>query len=245
MTTYSGTRAWEGRAASPPRDRGCARSPASGCPRARPWRTRRPHRSSGPRRRCRCRATRTRDPACHAHGWSRAGRRTGTPAAGTCTGTSCRSAWASSPGRTSTPSRPRRGCPRRWSDRTSALSGSGPRRSTARATDTAAGARHTHRRSHPPPSGTRASAHGRAESNPTRRRRCCSPHGRCPTDARTGTAPTPSTQLSRSAHPRAGHARRSFARRSWARPYGHPRRHASSGRDYGHILITRCACRGP
>ena len=40
-------------------------------------------------------------------------RRTDTPAADTCRGTSCRSAWAWSPGRTSTPWRPRRGCPRR------------------------------------------------------------------------------------------------------------------------------------
>ena len=51
-------------------------------PRAWPWRTRRRRRSTGRRRRPRCRAARTRTPCGRGPGWSRPGRRTGTPRSG-------------------------------------------------------------------------------------------------------------------------------------------------------------------
>ena len=70
----------------------------------------------------------------------RAAARRERPAAGTCTGTSCTRGWAGCRGRSSTPSRPRHGCPRGRSGRTAAPSGSGRRRSTASAQSTGAAA---------------------------------------------------------------------------------------------------------
>ena len=110
--------------------------------------------------------------------------RTGTRAAGTCRGTSCRSASASSRGRSSTPSRPRRGCPRAGRGRTAAPSGSGRARSRARARSRGAGGCRRCRRCRPRPSGRRASGRGRAGSSPRRCRAGCSPRARCPTAAR-------------------------------------------------------------
>ena len=103
-TTGCGTRASAGRAARPPRGRGCGRVIWIEDVLGRlPWRTRRTRRSSGPRRRRRCRAARTRTRAGSGGGWSRPGRRRGTPPAGTCRGTSCTSASACCRGRSSTP----------------------------------------------------------------------------------------------------------------------------------------------
>ena len=64
------------------------------------------------RRRPRCRPARTRDRACRGRGSRRAGARTGTRPAGTCSASASTSASGSSRGTTSTPWRPRRGCPR-------------------------------------------------------------------------------------------------------------------------------------
>ena len=88
------------------------------------------------------------------------------------------------------PSRPHRGCPRSWSDRTSAPSGSDRRRSTRRTPGTAAGGRRRCRRSRPRPtwSGPRAGLVV-AGVAPTRHRSRCRPPAPCPTDARSGTGP--------------------------------------------------------
>ena len=114
-TTCCGTTASAARGASPRRGRGCATVIADQqVVGRRPWRTRRRRRSSGPRRTRRYRAARTPTSPRRAAVGRRPGRRRGTPPAGTCTGTSCTSASAWSRGRSSTPSRPRRGCPRCW-----------------------------------------------------------------------------------------------------------------------------------
>ncbi len=110
--------------------------------------------------------------------------RTDTPPADTCRASSCRSGSASRRGRSSTPSRPRRGCPPGCSGRRTAPSGTGPSRSTGRAPGRCAGPRRRSRRCRPRSSGRRGCARGRAGSSSRRRRRRCSPRARCPRRAR-------------------------------------------------------------
>ena len=74
-------------------------------------------------------------------GWWRRGRRTGTRRAGTCTASAGSCGSAGCRRRSSTPSRPRRGCPRRWSGRTGAPSGWGRARSTGPVPGTGAACR--------------------------------------------------------------------------------------------------------
>ena len=152
--------------ARPPGRGWLTRDRGSGCPRAAPSRTRRRRRSSGPRRRCPCRRSSN-------SGSCRVRRRL----------SSTRLAYGilrlrvlveilhvgvrrrRCRGRTSTPSRPRRGCPRCRSGRTAAPSGTGRGRSRARARSRGTGAGRRCRRGRPRSSGRRASGRDRAGSS--------------------------------------------------------------------------------
>ena len=126
-----------------------------------PWRIRRRRPSSGPGRRPRCPSARIRTPGASDAGSPRAADCRGKPPAGTCTASWRTSGSACCRGKSSTPSRPRRGCPRRWSARTGAPSGSDPARSTGRPRSTATCSRHRTRPGHPRRSGRPANATAR------------------------------------------------------------------------------------
>ena len=148
-------------------------------------------RRSGRRRTRRCRAARTRARRSPAGRSRPAGRRRGTPPGGSGSATAARRGWARRRGTSSTPSRPRRGCPpcRPRPKRRSLRMGSWPFHS-------ARPRQSPWRRSHTPGQavlhpavGPRAGVVER-ERRPTPRHRRCSPRGPSPTSARPGTAPT-------------------------------------------------------